>query len=101
MAVAPDLFISNLSKGNIPMAQTQHRKIFVAVLLLLAFRSSFAQTPDPIRPKITGISHVGYFVSDLPKALAFWHDLLGFDESYSLPKKDSQDIRIAFIKVND
>ncbi|HEV2575713.1 MAG TPA: VOC family protein [Acidobacteriaceae bacterium] len=53
------------------------------------------------RPRITGISHVGYFVSDLPKTVAFWHELLGFDEMYTLPKKDSADVRIAFIKIND
>ncbi|MGB0079954.1 MAG: VOC family protein, partial [Terracidiphilus sp.] len=38
-----------------------------------------AQDAAPPRPQITGVSHVGYFVSDLPKTLAFWHDLLGFD----------------------
>lgn len=60
-----------------------------------------AQNAAPPRPKIYGISHVGYFVSDLPKSVAFWHDFLGFDESYSLTKKDSSEIRIAFIKIND
>jgi catechol 2,3-dioxygenase-like lactoylglutathione lyase family enzyme len=53
------------------------------------------------RPKITGISHVGYFVSDLPKALGFWHDFLGFDESYDLKKPGSDEVRIAFIKINE
>src|ERR1700692_2566764 len=72
----------------------------LATLLLLA-SPLFAQDAGPSRPKITGISHVGYFVSDLPRAMAFWHDFLGFDESYSLTKKDSKDIRIAFIKIND
>ena len=60
-----------------------------------------AQGASPPRPRITGISHVGYFVSDLPKAIAFWHDLLGFDESYDLKKQGSDDVRIAFIKIND
>jgi lactoylglutathione lyase len=69
--------------------------------VLLFSSSVFAQDANPPRPKITGISHVGYFVSDLPKAVAFWHDFLGFDESYTLTKKDSNDIRIAFIKIND
>jgi catechol 2,3-dioxygenase-like lactoylglutathione lyase family enzyme len=55
----------------------------------------------PERPKITGISHVGYFVSDLPKAIWFWHDFLGYDEYFTIPKKDSTDTRIAFIKIND
>ena len=53
------------------------------------------------RPRITGISHVGYFVSDLPRAVAFWHEFLGYDEAYSIPKKDSSETRIAFIKIND
>ncbi len=72
----------------------------LATLLLLA-SPLLAQDAGSVRPKITGISHVGYFVSDLPQAMAFWHDFLGFDESYTLTKKDSKDIRIAFIKIND
>ncbi len=60
-----------------------------------------ARSQEVERPRITGISHVGFFVSDLPKAIAFWHDFLGYDEMYTLPKKDSNDVRIAFIKIND
>jgi catechol 2,3-dioxygenase-like lactoylglutathione lyase family enzyme len=60
-----------------------------------------AQSKAVERPKITGISHVGYFVSDLPKSLAFWHDFLGFDEMYDLKKPGTNDVRIAFIKIND
>jgi lactoylglutathione lyase len=73
----------------------------IAATLLLAASSVRAQDAAPQRPRITGISHVGYFVSDLPKAIAFWHDFLGFDEYSTLPKKDSTDTRIAFIKIND
>src|ERR1700686_8465 len=73
----------------------------VGTILLLTTSSVLAQSATPKRPRITGISHVGYFVSDLPKALAFWHDLLGFDESYDLKKPGTQDVRIAFIKIND
>jgi lactoylglutathione lyase len=72
----------------------------LAIVLLIS-SPLFAQDSTPPRPKITGISHVGYFVSDLPKAIAFWHDFLGFDDAYDLTKKDSKDIRIAFIKIND
>jgi lactoylglutathione lyase len=73
----------------------------VATLLSLSVSCALAQTAAPQRPKITGISHVGYFVSDLPKAISFWHDFLGFDEAYSLNKPGTQDVRIAFIKIND
>jgi len=56
----------------------------VAALLLT---SSFSKAQDtvPPRPQITGVSHVGYFVSDLPKTIAFWHDLLGVDEYTTRP----------------
>jgi len=52
------------------------------------------------RPRITGISHVGYFVSDLPAAISFWHDFLGYDQAYDLKRPDGS-VRIAFIKIND
>ena len=53
------------------------------------------------RPRITGISHVGYFISDLPKAMVFWHDLLGFDEYFKINKTGTDEARIAFVKIND
>ncbi|ADV84588.1 VOC family protein [Terriglobus saanensis] len=48
-------------------------KLLAAVLLLPLVAA--AQQ----RPHITGIDHVAFFVSDLPKALLFWHDLLGYE----------------------
>jgi lactoylglutathione lyase len=72
-----------------------------AVIALMAALSVSAQDAAPTRPRITGISHVGYFASDLPKTIAFWHDLLGFDESYDLKNPGTSEVRIAFIKIND
>ena len=72
---------------------------FLGVILAV---STMARAQTAVtRPKITGISHVGYFVSNLPASLAFWHDLLGFDESYDLKKPGTDEVRIAFIKIND
>jgi len=79
--------------------RTFHKLLLAPALLLTGIHVG-AQTV-PQRPKILGISHVGYFVSDLPKAIGFWHDFLGYDEYFTLPKKDSPDTRIAFIKLND
>ena len=73
---------------------------FVAAIFLVV-PTVRAQQGTVQRPRITGISHVGYFVSDLPASLRFWHDFLGFDESYDLKKPGTDEVRIAFIKIND
>jgi lactoylglutathione lyase len=52
------------------------------------------------RPRILGIAHLAVFVSDLAKARAFYQDLLGFEEPFTLPKPDGS-VEIAFIKIND
>ncbi|HUV69502.1 MAG TPA: VOC family protein [Terracidiphilus sp.] len=63
--------------------------------------SVFAQSTAPQRPRITGIAHVGYYVSDLPKALGFWHDFLGYDESFALKRPGTDKVSVAFIKIKD
>ena len=44
---------------------------------------------------------MAFYVSDLAKAREFWIDLLGYQECFNLKRKDSNDVRIAFIKIND
>jgi len=56
--------------------------------------------PAVARPKILGVAHMAVFVSDLPNARAFYGDLLGFDEPFTLPKPDGS-VEIAFVKIND
>lgn len=73
----------------------------LAILCAVAGSSLLAQSPAPERPQITGISHAGYFVSDLSKALDFWHGLLGYDQMYTLNTPGTDQVRIAFIKIND
>ena len=52
------------------------------------------------RPRILGIAHLAVFVSDLTAARGFYRDLLGFDESFTLPKPDGS-VDVAFVKIND
>jgi lactoylglutathione lyase len=73
----------------------------LSLVLASVFSTALAQTSAPTRPHITGISHVAYFVSDMPRAMLFWHDLLGFDLSYDRKKPGSTDTTVAFLKVND
>jgi catechol 2,3-dioxygenase-like lactoylglutathione lyase family enzyme len=73
---------------------------------LLAGSLSLPFVPAPVaqpavsRPKILGVAHMAVFVGDLAKARAFYGDLLGFDEPFTLPKPDGS-VDIAFVKIND
>jgi catechol 2,3-dioxygenase-like lactoylglutathione lyase family enzyme len=72
-------------------------------LWLLAFfmvaSTSGAQTAVR-RPKILGIAHMAFYVSNLSKTLAYYKNFLGFAEPYDLKNEDGT-TRVAFIKIND
>jgi catechol 2,3-dioxygenase-like lactoylglutathione lyase family enzyme len=69
------------------------------VLAILAI--SLLQTGErPARPRILGVAHIALFVSDLDKARAFYRDLLGFEEPFTLPAQNGG-VDIAFVKIND
>lgn len=55
---------------------------------------------DLKRPRILGVAHLAIYVSDMQKARAFYKDVLGYDEVYSIQRNDGTD-RIAFIKINE
>jgi len=73
--------------------------MLVLAFCLLSAGSMAADAPK--RPKITGISHIAFYVSDLAKAQAYWHDLMGYDQYFELKKPNSEETRIAFYKIND
>ena len=53
------------------------------------------------RPRILGVAHVAFYVSDLARTRTFYQDFLGFDEEpFTLKKRDGSE-RIVFIKIND
>jgi len=52
------------------------------------------------RPPIVGISHIALFVHDIEQSRAFYKELLGFDEPYSLTNKDGS-LHLTWIKIND
>src|SRR5581483_11587451 len=55
---------------------------------------------QPARPRIIGLSHVGFYVHDIAKSRAFYKDFLGFAEPYSVTNKDGA-LKLTFIKIND
>jgi lactoylglutathione lyase len=84
-------------------------KRFATFLLAVTFTAFFTNSTGSSetgaalgkgRPHILGVAHMALYVSDLQAARAFYKDLLGFAEVFSLKRDDGSD-RIAFIKIND
>jgi catechol 2,3-dioxygenase-like lactoylglutathione lyase family enzyme len=76
------------------------RSMFVAAVSVLVCIPPLGAQTKVTRPKVLGVAHVAYYVSDLPKARQFYEDLLGFAEPFALKRDDGAD-RIAFVKIND
>jgi len=75
-------------------------KRIALLLLLLSLTLALRAADQPERPRILGISHVNFYVSDLQKTRRFYEDFLGFAEPYDL-KRDDGSVSLAFIKIND
>jgi len=70
-------------------------------LLLFALTASvLSAAAGPQRPRITGISHAAFFVSDMAKARAFYEGFLGFQSPYAIPRKNPGE-QLVWIKIND
>jgi lactoylglutathione lyase len=69
----------------------------ISAATLLAAASRGDEAP---RPRLTGISHVALWVGDLERSRAFYKGYLGFDEPYTLRRKDGG-VLLTWIKVND
>ena len=76
-----------------------HLRLLLLSTLLLAPLAAQTVTPPP-RPRITGISHAAFYVSDMAKARAFYEGFLGFQSPFSIPRKDPKE-QLVWIKIND
>ena len=61
--------------------------------------SSLVAQDVPPRPRITGVSHAAFFVSDMAKARAFYEGFLGFASPYAIPRPKGGEL--VWIKIND
>ncbi|MBI4904457.1 MAG: VOC family protein [Acidobacteria bacterium] len=68
------------------------------LLFLTSATGSYAQSGN--RPKITGVAHIALFSTDIEKTRAFYRDMLGLGEPYSLSNPDGS-FSMTFFKVND
>jgi lactoylglutathione lyase len=72
--------------------------LLLAALFLPLVATAIAQDA-PKRPRIVGVSHAAFFVSDMAKARAFYEGFLGFQSPFSIPRPKGGDL--VWIKIND
>lgn len=90
----------NLSNEDLPGAfQLKRDFILIILILVLSFPfNSFAQKIE--RPKILGLAHVSFKVSDINKAREYYGNLLGYEEAFTYYNADGS-VSLSFFKVND
>src|SRR4249920_746716 len=75
-------------------------KLPLRLLLLFTATALALGAAEPKRPRILGVSHAAFYVSDMAKARAFYEGFLGFQSPYSIPRKDPTE-QLVWIKLND
>ena len=69
-------------------------------ILVVAATVAFGAGATPHRPRIVGVSHAAFYVTDMAKARAFYEGFLGFASPYSIPRKNPAE-HLVWIKIND
>lgn len=68
-------------------------------LFALACLIPTVQAQQSAAPRILGMAHMAYYVSNLPKAQEYYEKLLGFQQAFAFKNAEGADV--AFIKIND
>jgi lactoylglutathione lyase len=76
------------------------KRFLLMTLLTIILLTPVSQAQELKRPHILGISHIALYVHNLDSSLAFYKDLLGFQEQFRL-NKPTGEFSTVFIKVND
>ena len=69
------------------------------LLAVLVAAASVLPAAEVARPRILGISHAAFYVSDMAKAREFYEGLLGFASPFTLPLPAGGEL--VWIKIND
>jgi catechol 2,3-dioxygenase-like lactoylglutathione lyase family enzyme len=76
------------------------KKILFATLLLLASGVLVAAEDAARTFHLPSLYHVGFWVRDIAKSRAFYHDFLGYAEPYEL-RRPNGDLQMVVMKVNE
>jgi catechol 2,3-dioxygenase-like lactoylglutathione lyase family enzyme len=69
-------------------------------LLIAVIAATTVKAQSVTRPKIIGVAHISLFAHDFEASRAFYRDMLGFEEPYSLKNADGS-TSMTFFKVNE
>ena len=72
------------------------RRAAVLLLLVLSIAGSVWVADGP---RVLGVAHTSYYVSDLGKARSYYEDFLAFQEAFSVKAPDGANA--VFVKIND
>ena len=73
----------------------------ISILITCTSLLAVAVAQDaPKRPRIIGVSHAAFYVSDMAKTRAFYEGFLGFQSPFSIPRKNPSE-QLVWIKIND
>src|SRR5258708_11685835 len=75
-------------------------KLPLRLTLLFTAAALVLSAAEPKRPRILGISHAAFYVSDMAKARAFYEGFLGYQSPFSIPRKNPGE-QLVWIKIND
>jgi lactoylglutathione lyase len=75
------------------------RKFWTAIGIVF-LGASLAAAEEPKRPRIMGVAHIAVYVHDVDRALRFYHDFLGYNESFRLNRPGGE-LHLVFVKIND
>jgi lactoylglutathione lyase len=74
------------------------RRLWFAIGVVV-LGTTVAPADELKRPRITGVAHIATYAHDVDKTVAFYHDLLGYNESFRLKRAGDQ--YLVFVKIND
>lgn len=69
------------------------------LFLLFAVAALSLSAAEVKRPRILGVAHAAFYVTDMAKARAFYEGFLGYASPFSIPRKGGGDL--VWIKIND
>jgi catechol 2,3-dioxygenase-like lactoylglutathione lyase family enzyme len=76
------------------------KSLLLSLSFLLVPAAVVAAGPTPAAPRILGMAHMAYNVTDLKAARDYYEGFLGFQEAFTLKNADGTD-HLVFIKIND